>query len=373
MNQRTRPTSIVLLALAGLAMSSSAALAQERRPQQADRQREQQHEAGPEQRPQRAGRPMLSGPQVRDERLPGVESGFSSGGEDMRRSAGQPVPPQVFQRALRSLMAEDAPIEIRLSPEQRERITAHVRAFEQRMGATRRDGQRSRPQIDQAPGKRADRAPGSVTDRRPQRDAGQAERPARQGTDRAGQRRTQRPERQGARGDGSSGGPDRAAERQGRGGPAGQDRRAMARELAGVQQKVWAELSAAQQAHIGKAIEAWRQQADEQRMGQMQERYRRDIGQRFQEMDGQRQRRQGDGDRARDGMPADLGDWFAQLPDDVRQRVEERLAAIPQERREALLARARGMEPEQRRQLIRRLLQSDGAASKPQRGENPPR
>ena len=357
MNQRTRITTIALLALAGMAVSSTAALAQDGRGSRDDRPREQQREGRPEQRPER---PMLGGPKVRDERLPGVESGFSSGGEDMRRAAGQPVPPQVFRRAMADLMAEDAPLEIRLSPEQRERISGHVRAFEERMRAANgsvqrgqgaRGGDRPRPEGMQRPeGRPASNGPEGrpargqqgPEGRRPQPDMPTDAGPAREG-----------------RGPRAEGGqqPDRAA---------------MAREMAGLQQRVWAELSAAQQAHVGKAIESWRKQADEQRMGQMQERYRRDIGQRFEDMDGQRPERGPSTDQAETGGPEELRRWFSQLPEEVRQRVQQRLEAMPAERREALNARAQGMSPEERRQLVRRLLQSE-APNQPGRGSIPPR
>lgn len=358
MNHRTRLRSIALLALAGLAVSSTAAMAQEERGPRSDRPREQQREGRADQRPER---PMLGGPKVRDERLPGVESGFSTGGEDMRRAAGQPVPPQVFRRALGELMAEDAPLEIRLSPEQRERIGGHVRAFEERM---RQAG---------GPGPR-----GNVTqqDQQPRPDRGQRPegRQGGEGPEGRPARSQPRPEGRRAQPDMPS---DRGAAQQGDRGPRAErgqqpDRGAMAREMAGLQQRVWAELSAAQQAHVSASIDAWRKQADEQRMGQMQERYRRDIGQRFEEMDGQRP--QGDVRRgpSASGGPEELRRWFSQLPEQVRQRVQQRLEAMPAERREALVARAQEMSPEQRQQLVRRLLQSETPEGRA-RGESPPR
>lgn len=370
MKHHTRISTIALIALAGLVASSTSALAQEGRGPRADRPREQPQEGRPQERGDRQERPMLSGPRVRDERMPGVESGFSAGGGEAGRGANQPVPPQVFREAMATLMAEDAPLEIRLSPEQRERIGEHLKAFEARMReargqngrGARPEGGRRGPQTDARPGGQ-DRQRGERQERpeRPERGAGrqaQGDRPQAQGD---------RP----TRGDQPGMRPERAERQADQRGGAGMDRGAIAKELAGVQQRVWAELSAAQQAHVGKAIEAWRQEADQQRMGQMQERYRREFGERFEQMEGQQGRRPETDRRATDRQGGDhkeLRRWFSELPEDVQRQVHDRLGAMPQERRDAVVARAMEMAPEQREQLVRRLLQSERPG-----GQNPQR
>ncbi|MEQ8843881.1 MAG: hypothetical protein RIB58_03420 [Phycisphaerales bacterium] len=357
---------LTLLAAVGMAVATTSASAQDRaepRPDRAERQRGQD-------------RPMLAGPQVRDQRLPGVESGFTMDRGEQGRMAGQPVPPQAFRRAMASLMAEDAPLEIRLSPEQRERIMAHVQAFEEQ-------SQRFRGQQDQARGQRArpEGERGRGEDRRPDADRQRPQRfdpPMPQG-----ERRERRldpenaprqggPEGQTPRGERGQDAPRRpGAERGPNRGPqqGGMDpqraRQGMMRAMADLQHRVWSELSASQQAHVSKALDEYRAQADEQRMGQMRERYRREIGQRFEEMEGQRPQRrperraEGSQDAPSTADAQELRRWFESLPEDVRRRVQERVSSMPEERRQALIERAASMSPDERARLVRRILQSE--------------
>lgn len=338
MNQRTRISTFAAIALLGCC---GLAIAQDR-----------PAERGQQARPERAERPALEGPRVREQRVPGQDGGFIAG-DNVVAMARQIVPPEVFRRAIGSIMAEDAPLEIRLSPEQRERIAGHVRAFEREFGgqgpaqargqgtARERGQQPGRPQ--EAPGRQRiapDRPSGSPDADRP---GPRPERPAPQG----GQRNQGQP----------AGGPMVAA-------------------VADLQKRVWSELSAAQQAHVAKAIESWRTQADNQQMDRMRERFRGEIGARMGEMDGRgrddaaperpnrRPTAQGERGPQQAAGPGELRRWFSQLPEDVRDRVRARLEAMPPERREALVARAIEMTDEQRAQMVRRLLQSE-----PGRGE----
>lgn len=309
-------------------------------------------------RPERPERPALQGPRVREQRVPGLEGGFSDEAPE-GAMARQVLPPEVFRRTLGSMMAQDAPIEIRLSAEQRERIAGHMRAFERAFGAQRPARGPGQSGAGQSAGEGADRARGPRPNRpmdAPQRPRGDAD--------------SDRP-------DARPGRPDQrrqAPEQRGQGQPA---RGAMAAAVGDLQKRVWAELSAAQQAHMTKAIHAWRAQADTQQMDQMHERYRREIGNRFGEMEGrgragqggeQGEGRPGRGEGARgEGGPADLRRWFSQLPEDVRERVRARLESMPAERREALVARAIEMTDDQRAQMVRRLLQSEGGRGEPGR------
>lgn len=343
MTNRRLMAPLTLFAVAGLATWAAPAMAQEGKP-------------SPRQA-QQAERPTLSGPRVREQRVPGTESGFSADAESGTRKTGQPVPAQVFRKAIGELMAENAPLAIRLSTEQRERISAHVRAFEQKLRnergqtAGQQRGRQDRPTDRREP----------QTDSRQDRDRPQMDRPQpdRRVTDRrpTDRRQTDRPQ------------VDRQPPKQGE---ASQDaqprdkrtavRSEMAKALAGLQTRIWAELSAAQQAHVGKAIDASRAQAADERMGQVRERYRREIGARFNEMEEDRPQRTRRGSQAgaedSDDRATGLRQWFSRLPEDVQQRVHERLESMPAERREALVARALEASPEQRSQLVRRLLQS---------------
>jgi hypothetical protein len=136
----------------------------------------------------------------------------------------------------------------------------------------------------------------------------------------------------------------------------------MRQAVVAVQTRIWAELSAAQQAHVGGVIEAWRAKAAEQQMGQMRERYRREIGARFDEMQTDRpapsDRRPEQDAEGRGGDTSELRQWFASLPDDVQRQVHERLLSMPAERRDALIQRATQMSAQERAQLVRRLLQA---------------
>ncbi len=297
MTSWTRIAPIALLALVGLAAMATTAIAQDdKRPER---------EARPE-------RPMLAGPKVREQRVPGVESGFSAQTGLGSRMGGQTVPPQVFRRAIGDLMAQDAPQEIRLSPEQRERITAHVRDFEKDIRQGR--GERARPQPGRE-GKPGDRQMGEP-DRRPGRDRPKSNSPE----PRSEREEKPRPE-------------DRAT------------RERTARAVAAVQTRVWAELSAAQQAHVAEAIEAWRADAADEQTDRRRDRYRREIGARFDAMDGERPRRSDRGDEPRgtdaDGGRTELRAQLSRLPEDARRRVLERVESMSDEQRAQFLRRLR--------------------------------
>lgn len=349
MTHRTRLAPLALIALAGMATLSAPTWAQQGKQ--------------PERRASQEERPVLSGPRVREQRVPGTESGFSADAEASARKTGQPVPVQVFRKAIGQLMAEDAPLAIRLSPEQGERIRAHVRAFEEQMRGQRGSAARQRRGADdrvtdrpsdRAPDRRAPRSDRASDGDRPQLDRPQPDR------DRPDRSRTDRPQTDRMQSDRAQPERDREApQRSGRGANHGE----MARALAGLQNQIWAELSAAQQAHVGKAIEAWRAQAAADRMGRTQERYRKEIGARFDEMESDRPQRK-EGNQANPGGGAtELRQWFSQLPEDVQKRFRARMESMPAERREALVARAIEMSPQQRADLLRRLLQSEDRES----------
>jgi|GEM_PF-4401227 len=344
MTNRTRIAPLVLIALAGLANLDAPASAQDGN--------------RPERRASQEERPLLSGPRVREQRVPGTESGFSADSQASGRTSGQPVPAQVFRNAIGKLMAEDAPLEIRLSPEQRERITAHVRAFEQQI--RRKQGEAGR-RAGGANDRATDRLSARTTDRgAPRSDRGQDNR----------RQQSERPQSDRARGDQArpertrpgtarSEADDKSPQRSDRASSRGD----MARALSGLQNRIWVELSAAQQAHVGKAIEAWRAKATTERMGRTQERYRKEIGARFDEMESDRPQRQERNNATSEKGPQELRRWFSSLPENAQQRLRERMASMPVERREALVARAIDMSPEERAELVRRLLQSADSES----------
>lgn len=321
MADRIQHKALLLAAAVGLASHAGVAFAQQ----------------GDDAPQARGDRPILSGPQVRERGMPGVERGFSAGAQEGRRAGATMVPPRVFRRAIGQLMAEDAPLDIRLSPEQRERIVAHVRAFEQ--------GQQ--------------KAAGAE---RPRRDRQHAQRPAMDDrrSGRAGSDRSPMPEASERRGEG----PEIDQARQD-----AQDRRARANAVARLQNRVWAELSAAQQAHVQTAVDQWRAVNTQQQTERMRERYRREIGNRFEQMDQAPERQAGNrsgadrsaGDRDLSGLRRMLAD----LPPEVQERARERLRSMPQDRRERLLDRVSGMRAEQLEGLRKRLIGEYSRESRP--------
>ncbi|MFI4917808.1 MAG: hypothetical protein ACIAS6_15045 [Phycisphaerales bacterium JB060] len=331
MPDRIQHKALLLAAAVGLACNASIAFAQQR-----------------DDAPQARGdRPVLSGPQVRERGMPGVERGFSAGAQEGRRAGSMMVPPRVFRGALGQLMAKDAPLNIRLSSEQRERIVAHVRAFEhhqqQAAGAERpRRGsqQTQRPAMND---RRSDQAD-SDRSRMPEASKGRRDR---------GRPETDRPRREGGE-----------VRRQG-----AENRRARANAVARLQNRVWAELSAAQQAHMQTAVDQWRAANTQEQTERLRERYRREIGNRFERMDQAPEQPAGNrskaersaGDRDLSGLRRMLAD----LPPEVQERARQRLRSIPQERREHLLDRVSGMRPDQLEGLKKRLIGEGLRESRP--------
>ncbi|GIW73808.1 MAG: hypothetical protein KatS3mg103_0330 [Phycisphaerales bacterium] len=274
---------------------------------------------GPTATPKRAGRdgparrPVLSGPVV--SRRSHARRGEWASCRTPRRPramGSRVVPASVFRRALAELMAPRcAGRARRLSAEQRERIEAHLRHFQQAM--RRATG---------APAARdagRDRSPASVRSDRAQRPAaaGRAchartpiarreataphvcergprglpgERPAREGratadrpmTDRPGpgQPGARRPAPDRAAGDGPADRPRPPMARPDQG-----DRPAMARALVELQQRVWAELSDAPAGPHGPGDRRLaRADGPAPPAAASKERYRREFGQRFEQM-----------------------------------------------------------------------------------------
>jgi hypothetical protein len=84
-----------------------------------------------------APKPLLSGPEVEVNQAPGVVD--TMGGESGRMSVAERIPPRVYERIMLSVLAEDAPDEIRATAEQRERITVLREAHEEKVRAFRRE------------------------------------------------------------------------------------------------------------------------------------------------------------------------------------------------------------------------------------------
>jgi len=83
---------------------------------------------------------VLGGPKVKDNSVPGAKSRFSTGkGDKKERALDRGIPPGVYVKALDALRAEDAPANVRLTPEQDAKITAIQRDFMESERAYMRD------------------------------------------------------------------------------------------------------------------------------------------------------------------------------------------------------------------------------------------
>jgi hypothetical protein len=83
-------------------------------------------------------RPMdapLGGPSVHDRDVPGVAGSFGDDTDGQKRKMANRIPPRVMRQALGAIMGEDAPEDIRATPEQREKIQAYGKEFEKQLKA----------------------------------------------------------------------------------------------------------------------------------------------------------------------------------------------------------------------------------------------
>lgn len=311
--------------------------------------------------PQVVAPPPLSGPQVTEERIDGVESGFSSMTAPGRIA--EAVPTAVFRRAVAELAGEQAPEGARLSDEQRQRLGAIEREHAQAVAAFRRQHAEEFRQLREALGQQlADRI-----DPQPQRARRASQRDGAEG-DRPGRGQPQRRPRPGDRGEPGEADsePMQPPQR-----PISRDdltdaqRAAIARlrELRAqapgpeaVQTRVWAELTELQRAHVQTRIDEHRARMADQRQAAYVERMtaRRDAA------DARPDAAAGDPPPARADVQA-----AARLSQELRQTLESlpppmqaRLAQLPPERLERLLDRLSRLTPEERAQALRRLQQA---------------
>ncbi|MFM9997132.1 MAG: hypothetical protein ACKVU4_15190 [Phycisphaerales bacterium] len=301
---------------------------------------------------ERRPEPPLSGPRVREQRIPGVEQGFSEG----RREAGpgrreMVIPHRVFMQAIGALRGDGehaADESLRLTPEQDDKIAALDREFRESMRAFTEQSRGEQPEA----GRRARRAPG---------DAGA---PSEMPADRV-RERVDRPE----------GGPDGAPSPERR-----RERLDAMRENAprptDTHTKMFAVLDQPQRAFVKERVDAWRKQTEE-RMGEeyMQRRLRErqpegappqgqprpGAGRPGADRPGADRPGQGRPGADRPGAPDQDQPGAAPQRDRVR-RLIERLGQLPPEERERILSRIEAA-------LDQRL--SEGAGPRgPRRGED---
>jgi Spy/CpxP family protein refolding chaperone len=78
---------------------------------------------------QQGDAPPLKGPDVKENRIPGVDEGFSGQRRGEPRMGGGPVPMRVFVEALDGLRGETAPVDLRLSADQEGKLRTLEQEF----------------------------------------------------------------------------------------------------------------------------------------------------------------------------------------------------------------------------------------------------
>ena len=306
--------------------------------------------------------PPLSGPPVTEERIPGVESGFSSMMAGDRARMTEPVPMNVFRRAVMELAGEDVPADIRLSPEQTKRLRATERQHREAIAAFRREHAAEYEKIREDLGPRLAARLSDRRDARDRRDRPGAQRPDQAQPDMRGQPAppTDRPPQPPIqRGD--------LTETQRSALAAAARLRAQEPQAQALQTKIWAALTEPQQARVQARIDAFRAQAAERRQQAYAERMAVQLR--------QSQTDRPITDRAADRpitdragavrvdpqkLPPDLQEVFRSLP----ERMQNRLVLLPQQRLERILTRFGSLTPEQREEALQRIRQrASGAQS----------
>lgn len=293
----------------------------------------------------------LGGPEVKDRDVPGVAGSFGNDTEAQRRKLAGRIPPRAMREAIGVVMSEDAPEEIRATPEQREKIRGYFDEFQKSVRDFVRD---HREEIEALRERMPRGAAGGV---------GGAGGELFRMLDRPGDRRGRGDDRprdrapEGAPADGATdrpappAQPNDKARRPGDGVPVEvrEQLRALAEQMPrieGVYTKVWAELTPAQRQAVDGRLDEFRQkQAREREDEYVQRRVKAKGGGPAGAGDGPPppRRRPADGSRIRpDGEGA--------LP-----RGGPDARPISPERRDRLLRVFERMTPEQQEQLLTRL------------------
>lgn len=247
--------------------------------------------------------PPLSGPEVVEQRIEGVEAGFSS--MTASRGAGEPVPMPVFRRAIRELAGPAALEGARLTDRQTQRLRTIQRKHGRAVAAHRR--------LHEAEIAELRRAIGPLPDRW-QRDDLSAQQ-------RAAMMRLQ-------------------------------EIRSRAPRPQTVQARVWAELTQPQRAQVQLRIDEHRATIAEQREAARTRRLAERLAARAETERGEPARQRPDAsERAPADLPPELRDTLESLPAPASRR----LSRLAPERLERVLRRLSRLGPEERAQELRRL------------------
>lgn len=352
MNRKSLSRVFLVVLTAGLAVSPS--LAQPDRP--------------PPMRDDPMGGP-LGGPSVRDRDVPGVAGSFGNDADGQKRKFANRIPPRAMREAMGVVMNEDAPDDIRATPEQREKIRGYYTEFQQQM---RDFVQEHRKELEDLRDKMPRGGAGGP--------AGEIFRMLDQPNDRRGpggpdrDRRRARPDDAkpaGARpADAMNDQPEQRAGKARRGGQevpveVREQLRALASQMPqfeDVYTKIWAELTPEQQKAVdGRLAEFRDRQAKEREDDYVKKRVNARRGEPAGQTPPPPRRRPADGARIQPGGPG--------APDGPG-------ANIPADRRARLMRIFERMSPEQQEQLLSRLearLRDEGGAPQPPARRRPGR
>lgn len=278
------------------------------------------------------GKPLLSGPEVEESRLPGVEQSMTGSTDRLPGMSEGDVPAAVFRRAIQELQGQDVPEGVRLTPDQAAAIARLQREHAQAVREFMADHQdeinqlRRRARTDAA---RAPREEGPTDRRRPAQ-------PDRRTTD----RRPQGQEGQGQEGRerAMSDMPEISDAPQSRPDPRDLRQRIQAIRQAGpkdsdVQTRVWNVLTEPQQELVGERIQVYREEQERLR----QERYM----QRFIES-----RRKASPSDVRTPRQSDLPPELREFERTLPQRLRDRLGQLDSDQRVRLLKRLQARDRE---------------------------
>lgn len=104
----------------------------------------------------------LGGPAVQDRNVPGVAGQFGEGMEGKKRGQAMRLPPQVFRDAMNAVMGDDAPADVRVSAEQREKFEGWFDEFQDSVRAYQREHRAEIQELRRKAGDQRGRRPGGA-------------------------------------------------------------------------------------------------------------------------------------------------------------------------------------------------------------------
>lgn len=102
----------------------------------------------------------LGGPAVQDRNVPGVAGSFGEGVEGKKRTQAMRLPPQVFRESMNAVMGDDAPADVRVTAEQREKFEGWFDEFQDSVREYQRTHRQEIQELRRKTGDQRGRRPG---------------------------------------------------------------------------------------------------------------------------------------------------------------------------------------------------------------------